>query len=814
MTERVLKVLPLGVFGSLLVALAAINTAPAQEPIPLRPPGVPQPDPVPLPLPAPGQPAQAGQGDGMEVLAKGPVHEAFASTAEAPTAAPVVAKQPPEPIEELPPDQKPEGDNVQWIPGYWSWDEENGQFIWVSGFWRQPPPGRVWVPGAWRDAKGGWQYVPGFWQEVAPTQPQQPAQPQVQPEIEYLPQPPQSLEIGPTVVAPTATSVYVPGSWVWRNRYVWRPGVWVEHRRDWLWVPARYHWSPAGYVFVDGYWDYPLATRGVLFAPVVFTRPVYARPAFVYTPMYVVSEPCMTGALFVRRGYTNYYFGDYFDGRYVDRGYSAWCGVATPRGGFSIGFGVGRSWGYDPLWSYYSVQHRHSPRWNAGVADIYAGRYRGDVVRPPTTLVQQNTVINKITQTNINNVTNNITVVNGAPTVGNQNVANVAMVAPLKVAPDLQRTKFQAVAAEQRREEAVAARQFRDVAAQRTKLETAVASKPQPVVTPGAGGAAQPAVRPQSIKLDVPKAAVARARVASDDKAPPPNPLRANGSGTPGAGTRIDPKPAAGGGPVNPATNPQPRPPVSPNPVANPATPPQPKVEPKQPAAPTGRPQPKVDPGQPTNPATRPQPVVPKVEPKPAPATNPAPPRVEPKQSTEPVMPSRPKINPTPTPAPANPQPKTEPRPAAPTPVSPAPKVNPPTTPAPRTNPQPTPLPAAPTQPRPSPVPPTSKPLAPSPVAPSAPPRVNPPASVPAPAVQPTPKSPAAPPAAQPAPRPPVQPLPQPAPVAPPASRPVTAQPPLTSPRPTVAPPATPPRPTAPPRSQPPAGKPGKKSDE
>src|SRR5262249_22806717 len=74
---------------------------------------------------------------------------------------------------------------------------------------------------------------------------------------------------------------------------------------------AGYAWPPAGYVFCDGYWDYPLAHRGVLFAPVVFARPIYTRPAYVYTPVYVVSEPCMVGALFVRRGHSHYYFGDY-----------------------------------------------------------------------------------------------------------------------------------------------------------------------------------------------------------------------------------------------------------------------------------------------------------------------------------------------------------------------------------------------------------------------------------------------------------------------------------------------------------------------
>ncbi|MBN9121594.1 MAG: hypothetical protein J0I06_21005, partial [Planctomycetes bacterium] len=112
MPERLLKVLPLGVFGSLLAALAA-GFSPAQEPIPLPLPGQPG-------YPAPPAPKpQPDAGDGVEVLAKGPVHEGFATTAEAPTAAPVVAKQPPDPIEELPPDQKPAGDNVQWIPGYW-----------------------------------------------------------------------------------------------------------------------------------------------------------------------------------------------------------------------------------------------------------------------------------------------------------------------------------------------------------------------------------------------------------------------------------------------------------------------------------------------------------------------------------------------------------------------------------------------------------------------------------------------------------------------------------------------------------------------
>src|SRR5262245_15250004 len=62
--------------------------------------------------------------EGVEVQARGPVHEGFAEPVGGkPEPGPVVPKQPPEPLEELPPDQKPEGENVQWVPGYWAWDE-------------------------------------------------------------------------------------------------------------------------------------------------------------------------------------------------------------------------------------------------------------------------------------------------------------------------------------------------------------------------------------------------------------------------------------------------------------------------------------------------------------------------------------------------------------------------------------------------------------------------------------------------------------------------------------------------------------------
>ena len=142
--------------------------------------------------------------DGIEVQTRGPVHEAYAAPVNrSPQPGPIVDKKPPEPIKELPPDQKPEGDNIEWIPGYWSWDSDRNDYTWVSGFWRAAPPGRKWVPGHWTEADGGWQWVAGLW---APAN---------QEELPYIDEPPPAPPAeGPSVPAPDEDSFYVPGSWV------------------------------------------------------------------------------------------------------------------------------------------------------------------------------------------------------------------------------------------------------------------------------------------------------------------------------------------------------------------------------------------------------------------------------------------------------------------------------------------------------------------------------------------------------------------------------------------------------------------------
>ena len=116
---------------------------------------------------APDTGAAGGSDQDPQVLTRGAVHEAFAAPVPgSPTPGLVIPKEPPAAIEEMPPDQKPAGANVQWIPGYWSWDQGRTDFVWISGVWREPPPGRQWVPGYWHQVDGGFQWVPGTWVPV------------------------------------------------------------------------------------------------------------------------------------------------------------------------------------------------------------------------------------------------------------------------------------------------------------------------------------------------------------------------------------------------------------------------------------------------------------------------------------------------------------------------------------------------------------------------------------------------------------------------------------------------------------------------
>ncbi len=397
---------------------------------------------------------------GVEPLARGPVHEGYAEAVDLqPLPTPAVPKAPPAPLQEMPPDQKPAGDNVIWIPGYWGWDADRNDFVWVSGFWRVPPPGKTWVPGSWRQVSGGWQWTHGLWAQPEQTQ------------LQYVPAPPAPVESGPSVPAPQLDCIFVPGTWVYKTTWAWRPGYWIDPRPGYVWVPARYRWTPAGYVFLDGYWDYALAGRGLLFAPVYVPRVVYARP-FVWTPTVAISYQSLFGALFVYRPAGHYYYGDYFAPRYVSTGFVPW-----------IDFRLGR-FSYDPLYGYYhSYYARHDAVWARDLREVYVGRARGLPVE-------------RIAVTNV--------------TV-RQTVTAPLLAPAVRVGPLVGGLK--PVTAEQRVYHQQIARQYEGVAVQRRQREEELLVRP-PVGGPGG---------PRSVRLDLPKTAVV---VAPAELRHPPPPSR------------------------------------------------------------------------------------------------------------------------------------------------------------------------------------------------------------------------------------------------------------------------------------------------
>jgi hypothetical protein len=476
------------------------------------------------------------QQEGVQVEARGPVHEAFAEPPiRGPRATPIVPKEPPAPIEELPPDQKPEGDNVVWIPGYWAWDADRNDFLWVSGTYRAVPPGRSWVPGRWNQVEGGWQWVAGYWaEETTQDQAAQDQTAQSGNEVDYLPPPPDPVaESQPP--APSQTDVYVPGTWVYRDtRYMWRPGFYVPYRAGWVWIPAHYIWTPAGYVFVEGYWDYALGDRGLLFAPVYLRAGLYGRPGWSYQPSYTVPVPFLMGCLFVRADTCHYFFGDYFEANYQRAGYVSW-----------IDFRVGQRY-YDPLFEYYRFAHRDNPGWYRDLREVYIGRQEGRLARPPRNLLQQTTLIRDNRITTINNISvNNITNINS--------ITNVAPLASLRQMQSARIVKLQPLSRTQIQAERQSARDYRNVIAARAKVEQQVVSRGSPL---RAGAQAAP------VRVSLPVPAALR-RPSRAVQAPP----RPTGLGRMEAGHAQEPgRPVAPGRVEQPRVQPEHGRPVTPAP--------------------------------------------------------------------------------------------------------------------------------------------------------------------------------------------------------------------------------------------------------
>ena len=304
---------------------------------------------------------------GSELLTQGPVHEAFAKPVPTdPQAPPVISQAPPAAVQEMPPTEKPAGANIVWVPGYWSWDGDRNDFIWVSGCWRNAPPNTYWVPGHWLQVDTGWEWISGFWKPMAA---------QGQQEIEYLPAPPAGFEIEAAGSPPTPDQIWVPGCWYWSNgQYIQRHGYWIAPQVGWVWVPSHYAWTPRGFIFAAGHWDHDFDNRGVLFSPVFFPSPVRVQVGFVFSPSLCVDLGMLQLNLFVIPRYNHYCFGDYYDASYQRAGIFPWYQCQTVH-----------TW-YDPLFVYNKWRFaRTDPGWAKRQASEFKQLQANRDLRPART---------------------------------------------------------------------------------------------------------------------------------------------------------------------------------------------------------------------------------------------------------------------------------------------------------------------------------------------------------------------------------------------------------------------------------------------
>jgi len=325
--------------------------------------------------PALGYPAQPF--GGPEVLTRGPIHEAFATPVVFNPTRPIVVPNPPPQtqVNEIPPDQKPAGADVEWIPGYWAWEDERNDYIWISGVWRDIPPGRQWIPGYWSQVNGGFGWTSGFWAPV-----------DAQGALNYLPPPPESLEAGPTSPPPGDNFVWAPGSWVWQaDRYNWQPGYWYQGQPDWVWSPSSYQATPSGYVYNQGYWDYSLARRGLPFAPLALNNGFAGGAPLSFSPSYVLPVTGLLANLFVRPNYGHYYYGDYYNGagQGPNANYVPWFGFRNNRVG------------YDPIYASMAAVNGRQPNWDQRYRDDYRERLEHQEARPLPTFAEQRAFIDQ-----------------------------------------------------------------------------------------------------------------------------------------------------------------------------------------------------------------------------------------------------------------------------------------------------------------------------------------------------------------------------------------------------------------------------------
>jgi hypothetical protein len=264
----------------------------------------------------------------VEILARGPVHEAYAAAGAGLNFSGnrVVHAAPPAPLVEIPPGLGTSPTQV-WIPGYWELDTEDNTWIWVSGCWREPPIGFGWLPGYWAQVRANqWRRVSGLWWRGDGDSFM----------LQYTPAPPQAgpaTGSGPPRLDPRDPKnkglFFSPGGWDWNgNRYGWRPGRLERLAENLIWQEQRQTWTPAGFLPCEDHIDHRLNHRGVAYAPL---RPVVKPGAPAPNPVAEQTVEAVQPAgvwntnawleCSWRDRLGNYYIGDYYNPIWAKNGF-------------------------------------------------------------------------------------------------------------------------------------------------------------------------------------------------------------------------------------------------------------------------------------------------------------------------------------------------------------------------------------------------------------------------------------------------------------------------------------------------------------
>lgn len=227
------------------------------------------------------------QADNFQPIKDGPLHEAYVVQEFGTLLLETAPDQPPHKITEHTPSQ--DDPQTIWMPGYWGWSQKHGQYLWVSGAWRRPPPDHQWIPGYWKNSVDGWVWIRGFWSTLK------------EEELVYISHPPPDQIDEHELALPSSIGDYlwIPGYWHYDSQtqqYVWFSGRWTIPLPHWTYVPPQYIWREKGYIFNPAFWDWPLFDRGLPFSS------IYIAPGdveiIVYEPVHALQHLAVMELLF------------------------------------------------------------------------------------------------------------------------------------------------------------------------------------------------------------------------------------------------------------------------------------------------------------------------------------------------------------------------------------------------------------------------------------------------------------------------------------------------------------------------------------